>query len=64
VDRRATLFYPPAMLLTTLIFVTVLAVVWSGGRIRPTGLQESNSDEFRRGSQSSHSDHPYSRRAS
>jgi dihydrofolate reductase len=34
VDRRATLFFPPAVLLTTLIFATVLAVVKSWGRIR------------------------------
>ena len=33
-DRRATLFFPPAVLLTTLIFATVLAVVKSWGRIR------------------------------
>jgi hypothetical protein len=33
-DRRATLFYPPAVLLTTLIFATVLAVAKSWGRIR------------------------------
>jgi hypothetical protein len=29
VDRRATLFFPPAVLLTTLIFATVLAVAKS-----------------------------------
>jgi dihydrofolate reductase len=34
VDRRATLFFPPAALLTTLIFATVLAGVRSWGRIR------------------------------
>jgi dihydrofolate reductase len=34
VDRRATLFFPPAVLLTTLIFATVLAVAKSWGRIR------------------------------
>ncbi len=33
-DRRATLFFPPAVLLTMLIFATVLAVVRSWGRIR------------------------------
>ncbi|MGH9208199.1 MAG: hypothetical protein ACRD1G_16860 [Acidimicrobiales bacterium] len=33
-DRRATLLFPPAVLLTTLIFATVLAVVKSRGRIR------------------------------
>jgi hypothetical protein len=49
-DRRATLFLPPAVLVTTLIFATVLAVVKSWGRIRAAGLQESNGDEFRRGS--------------
>jgi dihydrofolate reductase len=34
VDRRATLFFPLAVLLTTLIFATVLAVAKSWGRIR------------------------------
>ena len=34
VDQRATLFFPPAVLLTTLGFATVLAVVKSWGRIR------------------------------
>jgi hypothetical protein len=34
VDRRATLFFPPAVLLTTLVFATVLAVAKSWGRIR------------------------------
>lgn len=32
--RRATLFFPPAVWLTTLIFATVLAVVKSWARIR------------------------------
>jgi hypothetical protein len=31
VDRRATLFFPPAVLLTALIFATVLAVLKSQG---------------------------------
>jgi hypothetical protein len=60
VDRRATLFYPPAVSLTTLIFATVLAVVKSWGRIGAAGLQESNGDEFRRGFQSV-SSHPINR---
>jgi hypothetical protein len=34
VDRRATLFFPPVVLPTTLIFATVLAVVKSWARIR------------------------------
>jgi hypothetical protein len=43
-----TLFFPPAVLLTTLLFATVLAGVTSWGRIprRP----DSSGDEFRRGS--------------
>ena len=43
-----TLFFPPAVLLTTLLFATVLAGVTAWGRIprRP----DSGGDEFRRGS--------------
>jgi hypothetical protein len=52
VDRRATLVFPPAVLLTALIFATVLAVVTCWGHIRAAGLQESNGDEFRRGIES------------
>jgi hypothetical protein len=33
-SARATLFFPPAVLLTTLIFATILAVARSWGRIR------------------------------
>ena len=51
-DRRATLFFLPAVLLTTLAFATVLAVAKSWAASGAAGLQESNGDEFRRGSQS------------
>jgi hypothetical protein len=49
VDRRATLFFPPAVLLATLIFATFLAVVKSWAASRAAGLQESTGDESRRG---------------
>jgi hypothetical protein len=54
-DRRATLFFPPAVSLTRLTFAAVLAMVkpWAG-------LLESNGDESRRGSQSV-SPHPINR---
>jgi dihydrofolate reductase len=52
VDRRATLFFPPAALLTTLIFATVLAVVKSWGPHPRRPDSRSQGDEFRRGSQS------------
>jgi hypothetical protein len=52
VDRRATLLFPPAVLLTTLLFATVLAVAKSWAASGAAGFQESNGDEFRRGSQS------------
>jgi dihydrofolate reductase len=44
------LFFAPAVLLTTLIFATVLAVVRSWAASGAAGLQESNGDEFRRSS--------------
>jgi hypothetical protein len=43
---------PPAVLLSTLIFATVLAVVSPGAASGAAGLQESSGDEFRGGSQS------------
>ena len=56
---------PAVVLLTTLIFATVLAVVKFWAASGAAGLQESNGDEFRRGSQSvSTPDQPHSRRAS
>jgi hypothetical protein len=51
-------FFPPAVLLIALIFATVLAVAKSASGA--AGLQESNGDEFRRGSQSA-SSHPINR---
>ena len=36
-DRRATLFFPPAVLLTTLTFATVSAVVKSGSSLHRVG---------------------------
>jgi hypothetical protein len=64
VDGRATLFFPLAVLLTTLIFATVLAVVKSWAASGAAGLQESNGDESRRCFQSEVTpDRPYSRRA-
>jgi hypothetical protein len=44
VDRRATIFFPPAVLLTTLTFATVLAVVKPGAASGAAGLQKSNGD--------------------
>jgi dihydrofolate reductase len=44
VDRRAALFFPPAVLLTTLIFASVVAVVRSWGRIR--GRPDTRSTAF------------------
>ena len=41
VDRRATLFFPPAVLLTTLNFAAVLAMVDSSARSGAAGLRES-----------------------
>jgi dihydrofolate reductase len=46
VDRRATLFFPPAVLLTMLVFASVLAVVRSWGASGAAGLQESNAMSF------------------
>jgi hypothetical protein len=65
VDWRATIFVPPVVLLTMLIFATVLAVVKSWAAFGAAGLQESNGDEFRHGfqSESAHPINRYLRRA-
>jgi hypothetical protein len=57
---RATLFFPPAVLLTTLTFTTVMARAKSWGRIRGGRTPGSNGDKLRRGSQSV-SSHPINR---
>jgi hypothetical protein len=52
VDRRATLFLPPAVSVTTLTFTTVLAMVKPLGRIRGGRTPEVDGDEFRSDHQS------------
>jgi dihydrofolate reductase len=46
VDRRATLFFPPAVLLTTLIFATVLAVVKSWAASGAAGSRSPTAMSF------------------
>ena len=45
-DRGATLFFPPAVLLTTLIFASVSALVRSWGRIPGSRTLDGNIQEL------------------